>query len=138
MTERLDCDQPAHPILRAGLQVLHSVGRDDLVERLTPLFQELALHGARTIEYARLLMLYLIHASSQEMGDFQRVLAPSYPRVQEELMPTLAQTWLEQGRLVGKSEGREVGFVDGRLREAVKWSFEMIDEDAAVALRSDV
>lgn len=129
LTDRLSREVPGDPILRAGLRVLAAVGRADLVERLTPLFRELALHGRQSIEYARLLVTYLVHASSMTKDDFRRVFAPSYSKEQEAMMPTLAQVWWEEGRASGESagekKGREEGRETGRREQAIEMAIEL-------------
>ena len=102
--------------LRAALLLLKYMVREDLGERLGTilgLLRELA--GRRTgLEYLETILRYLSKGTDKlSSRELEQVISEVFAEG-EELMPTIAEQWLEQGRAEGLVRGREEGREEGR------------------------
>lgn len=102
-----DARRPSSAILQSGLRILAAVGRDDLATEFDAVFRLLSSRGLAGVDYAKVLLAYLTHASDLTRPDYDRVVAASFATERESMMQTYAMTLREEGRQEGRQEGRD-------------------------------
>jgi predicted transposase/invertase (TIGR01784 family) len=109
--------------MHASLLLLKYIFRPELPGELTRIFRLLAAMSEqdRSLECVRLLLGYVIQGTDRVDQETLRVaLKQSLPNRGEELMPTLAEQWANQGREQGLAEGIELGMEKGIEKELSK------------------
>jgi hypothetical protein len=104
--------------MHASLLLLKYIFRPELPGELTRIFRLLAAMSEqdRSLECVRLLLGYVIQGTDRVDQETLRVaLKQSLPNRGEELMPTLAEQWANQGREQGLAEGIERGALIGTI-----------------------
>ena len=102
--------------MHASLLLLKYIFRPDLPDELTRIFSLLAAmkEQDRSLDCVRLLLGYLIQGTDRvDEETLRAALKQSLPNQGEELMPTLAEQWANQGREQGLAEGMERGIEQG-------------------------
>lgn len=103
-------------LLRVAMLLMKHISDPRLGERLPAIFELLrALGKKRTVlEHLETLLRYLaLAADSLTENDVRRAVGSALPQMEETLMSTLAQQWLEQGRQEGRLQGRQEGLQMG-------------------------
>ena len=104
-------------LLRVTLLVMKHIADAKLAERLPDIFGLLRELGEKrtALGYLETLLRYLASATDKITDkDVRNALVDALPKLEETLMPTIAETWLEQGRAEGRNEGRAEGRNEGR------------------------
>jgi len=102
--------------LRVTLLMLRAIFRPDLPERLPRIASLLRQLADRALAQALLyrLLSYVTQVSEAVTAeDVQRVALAAEPEEGEEVMPTLAQQWIAEGRKEGRAEGLDQGLSQG-------------------------
>ena len=130
-----DQDLKGNVLLQVGLLVLKYVYRDELAGKLPEIFKLLGtLTQQKTgLEYLESLLRYLASASAKLSDqDLQIAVKEAIKEGGEQIMPTLAQKWIEEGRQEGLTEGRKEGLEEGfqqgiklGLIEAIEFGLDM-------------
>lgn len=110
-------------LARSALLVLKYIFRADLPERLPWLLGLLGdLATKRTgIEYLHTFLQYLVcTADTLDAETLQQALDTALPSVGGTDMPTIAERWMEQGRLQGRQQGRQEGRTEGEAALLVR------------------
>jgi len=103
-------------MLRVGLLIMKYIFRQELPERLPGILALLReLLGRRSwLEYLETVATYLVRGADKltekEMG---RAMASALSSAGGDLMPTIAERWLEQGRTEGERTGEMRGLLSG-------------------------
>jgi hypothetical protein len=124
-------------VLRIGLEVLRSIFRDDLRDRLPGLVRMLGgLDSDPTGELMAKVLRYLSKATDRvSRDDLVAAVRQTLPEEKGRIMPTIAETWIEEGREKGRAEGVQEG-----LRRAVcanvEGRFGTVPPDVAAAIAS--
>ncbi len=109
-------------MLRIGLMIMKYIFREDLTDRLTDiftLFQEL-MNQTTGLEYLKTVLTYLAKGTQKvSKEDLSSALASVLHPKGGELMPTLAEQWIQEGREEGREEGETIGRKGGIL-EVIK------------------
>jgi len=104
----LDCGK-GQVILQVALLLLKYILRDDLAQHLEGIFELLgSLSDRQTgLEYLETILRYL-SAGTDKLSEAELNQAITKIFIEgEEIMPTLAEKWIEQGIEQGREEGRE-------------------------------
>jgi predicted transposase/invertase (TIGR01784 family) len=113
-----DADIKGAVLLRVALLVMKHIADPRLAEQLPEIFGLLRTLAEKptALGYLETLLRYLAAAATRlTEPDIQQALAEILPTLEEKLMPTIAETWLERGRAEGRVEGRVEGRTEGRL-----------------------
>ncbi len=129
-----DDDLRGGALLRASLFALKHVFDADLPQRLPELVRLVArvASSPTPLGAVEALLRYVCAASDRvEAADVSAVLAQVLPGEGEEIMPTLAQRWIEEGREQGLQqglrEGRQEGRQQGRRENAHRAVLEVLE-----------
>jgi len=113
-----DADIKGAVLLRVALLVMKHIADPRLAEQLPEIFGLLRTLAEKptALGYLETLLRYLAAAATRlTEPDIQQALAEILPALEEKLMPTIAETWLERGRTEGRAEGRVEGRTEGRV-----------------------
>lgn len=129
-------------LLRVVLLVMRYVFRGDLNERLPgilALLRELA-RTASGLEFLEIVLRYLSAAASQlEEEGLQHAMETAFPETGGDVMPTIAEKWIEQGLEQGLERGLERGMLQA-TREAIldilKIRFFFVPANTAAAINA--
>ena len=108
-----------HALLRVALLMMKYIGDPQLAARLPEIFGLLAVFGEQrtVLGYLETLLRYLAAAAvTVSEADVHHALVEVLPTLEERIMPTMVETWLEQGRTEGRAEGRTEGIQTGEKR----------------------
>ncbi len=112
-------------LLRSAFLLMKHIYSEDLEERLPRILRLLnELVGRRsTLEYLEVLLRYLVcGAPRMEAEDLKRILPEVFPEKGEQIMGTIAEKWLEEGKQLGIrlgiEKGKEAGLMVG-LRDSI-------------------
>jgi hypothetical protein len=129
-------------ILRVGLLLLKYIWRDDLTEQLGQilgLLQELA-ERQTGLEYLQTILRYISGAADKISEDELKQVVTELFTEGEMLMPTIAEQWIEQGRIEGLEEGREAALTILRrfLAQRFGVALDYFDDDFQVLELADI
>jgi predicted transposase/invertase (TIGR01784 family) len=107
--------------LRVGLLLLKYIMRAELGERLGEILGLLReLEGQETgLAYLRTILRYVAGGTERLGAEELEQVVREVLTQGAELMPTIAEEWLERGRLEGLAEGREAGREEGQREAAL-------------------
>ncbi len=106
-------------LLRVALLTMKYIGDPQLAARLPEIFGLLSVFGEQrtVLGYLETLLRYLVAAAvTISETDVRRALVEVLPTLEERIMPTMVETWLEQGRTEGLARGRTEGIQAGEKR----------------------
>lgn len=106
-------------LLRATLLTMKYIGDEQLAARLPEIFGLLAVFGEQrtVLGYLETLLRYLATAATTvKPADVRQALTQVLPTLEERIMPTMAETWFEEGRAKGRAEGRAENIQSGEKR----------------------
>jgi predicted transposase/invertase (TIGR01784 family) len=111
-----------HAALRAGLSLLKYIFSDELWPRLAGLFELYKLLPEQSaLEYLRTAMIYLSATTKEtEVPRIRQALAQAFPVNEGGFMRTMAQAWIEEGQVKGRSEGLVEGQQKGIAFSTIK------------------
>ncbi len=112
-----DDQLPTESLTRATLLLLKYIFREDLRGHLEEIFRAAAQKRGEEglLEVLRSFLTYVAAAARQlEMRDLAPVVKRSLGTTGENLVSTILQHWIEQGREEGREQGREAGREAGR------------------------
>ncbi len=89
-------------LVRATLSLLHSIYAPDLAARLPEILKALATRDADAIELVKTFLRYVTEASPLDQAEVALAVNASLQAKVSDLMPTLAEKWVEQGVEQGK------------------------------------
>ncbi len=122
------------PRVAVTFSVMHSVFTADLKARVPDILKALANGMPGDIELLKLILLYLMTVSSLSQSDLSAAVNSAYQGNARDVMPTLAETLLQQGEergiQKGIEEGRQQGVHTGSLAivlRAVQRKFGSLD-----------
>ncbi|GAB6163950.1 hypothetical protein JCM12298_31100 [Desulfothermus naphthae] len=96
------------------------------LERIFNLFQGLG-ESNTPLQYLETLLRYIVNATDKiEEKDIKKAIKQIKKGV--DIMPTLAEKWIEQGRIEGRMEGRIEGQKEGRIEGMILDAQEMVLE----------
>ncbi|MBE7471959.1 MAG: Rpn family recombination-promoting nuclease/putative transposase [Anaerolineales bacterium] len=98
-------------ILQLGLLSLKYIYAEDVGEQLEKIIRlALALLEQRTgLEYINTILRYMVAGSDKLSEEQLRTIVLRVIEEGDELMPTIAEQWIEQGQAIGLEKGREEG-----------------------------
>ncbi|MBN1218943.1 MAG: Rpn family recombination-promoting nuclease/putative transposase [Anaerolineae bacterium] len=103
-------------ILQVGLLLLKYIWQDDVRDRLKGMVDLLRELGQQEtgLEYIRTVLRYVSAATDKiTAAELEEIVIEAFTEG-EALMPTIAEQWIEQGRIEGLEKGREEGLEEGR------------------------
>ena len=106
-------------LLRVILGVMRNIHSGELDTRLPEIVALLSDLADRetALECLAAVLRYVAGASDKvTTADLERAVAAALPVAGGEVMPTLAEQWIEEGRQEGRQEGREEGLEQGLLK----------------------
>ncbi len=106
-------------LLRVALLTMKYIGDPQLAARLPEIFGLLSVFGEQrtVLGYLETLLRYLAAAAvTVSEADVRRALVEVLPILEERIMPTMVETWLERGRTEGHTEGLAKGIQTGEKR----------------------
>lgn len=110
---RLDAaDIQGNALLRATLLTMKYIADPQLADLLPEIFGLLAVFGEQrtVLGYLETLLRYLATAATTlRPVDVRRALTQVLPTLEERIMPTMAETWLEEGRVEGRAQAVQAG-----------------------------
>ena len=126
-------------LLRVGLLMLKYIFTDELPKRLPEIFSLLnqLAEKQRGIEYLETLLRYAASGSDKlNPTDIEKAITVTFQEGGE-LMQTLAQQWIEEGKQEGKIEGRKEGIREG-LIAAIELGLELKFGEEALQLMTEI
>ena len=105
-------------ILQVGLLLLKYIWQDDVRDRLKEMLGLLHKLGQQQtgLEYIRTILRYVSGATDKiTAAELEEIVVEAFTEG-EALMPTIAEQWIEQGRIEGREEGREEGQREAEMR----------------------
>lgn len=105
-------------LVRATLSLLHSIYAPDLAARLPEILKALATRDADAIELVKTFLRYVTEASPLDQAEVALAVNASLQAKVSDLMPTLAEKWVEQGKrsallsMLMKQANRKFGAMD--------------------------
>jgi predicted transposase/invertase (TIGR01784 family) len=117
--------------LRVGLSVLRTIFDPDLRDELAGLIRLVfELQRQRTgLEYIRTILYYLTTATSKVSRAELRHVLQTATAQGEKLMGTIAEEYIQEGKILGRQEGRQEG-----LQEGIQKTMSIMREDIAELL----
>jgi predicted transposase/invertase (TIGR01784 family) len=125
-----DDDIKGHAALRAGLSLLKYIFSDELWPRLAGLLELYKLLPEQSaLEYLRTAMIYISATTKEtEAPRIRQALAQAFPANEGGFMQTMAQAWMEEGRVEGRVEGRQEGMAVSTIK-LLKNRFAELDDE---------
>ena len=117
-------------LLRVALLVMKHISSEDLPHRLIEIFALLRdlLQQERGVDYVETILRYLTAGSDKiDQKDLNKAIETTFPEGGD-LMPTIAQKWIEQGKKQGLEKGRQEGMQKGMrqgLLDAIELGLEL-------------
>jgi len=122
-------------LLQAVLMLLKYIYREELPERLFDVLKLLAdlEHQPDGLECIRMVLRYVASGTDQMSGEELRgVVRQSLKTKGEDLMPTIAEQWVQEGREEGReeglAEGRQKGIEQGEMIGRIRFAQEMLGQ----------
>ena len=124
-------------ILRVGLLVLKYIFRGELKQRLPEILRLLApAREQSALEYLRTVLRYLSVAADQLTTiDLREALETAFPEQAGGVMPTIAETWIQEGIEKGMEKGKQEGTAAVMLRQLQR-RFGPLDADLQARVRA--
>ena len=105
-------------LVRTTFSAMHSIFDPNLNQHLPEILKTLASGTPAEVKFLETIVRYFVAAGSLNESDVSAALTVSFPQQVSQLMPTLAETWIERGKQegieLGKQEGIELGKQEGK------------------------
>jgi len=116
-----DDELKGYVILKVGLLLLKYIQRDELGERLSEILDLLRTltYKQTALEYLEMILRYVVSGSDKVTKEIlQEKVHELFEQGEIPIMPTIAEKWIEEGRIQGESigliKGQEIGLIKGQ------------------------
>jgi len=109
-------------VLQAALLMLRHIFDPGMSGKLSTVLELLYRleQSDDTMEYLEVFMRYAVSCADLAETDIEEAIQNIPSSMKEELMPTLASKWMDQGRQEGRAEGRVEGRAEGEQQGEIK------------------
>lgn len=101
--------------VKPALSVMRSIFAPDLLDRMPEIWKSLDLTTPSGVESLETMLRYLSAGSSLDESDLSAALKTTFQNSRGDLMPTLAEKWVQQGVDQGVQLGVQQGVQQGQL-----------------------